>query len=292
VSGLSYSTLLAQAGLNGLVIGAMYMLMAVGFTLVFGIMRVVNFARGEFYMLGAFAAFFTYVHWEMPFIVCLAIAALTIGILGMLIERTLIQPFRSDEMSGMIATLAISVIIQNGAVLLSGPAPRAMPDIVRGTLAIGPFSFPWSRLLVIAAAALIFIVFWLFMERTRLGRAMRAVAQDTETALIQGIRVNYMYPLAFGISVALAALAGALMGPIFSVSPFIGLTPMLKAFVVVILGGLGSVPGAVVGGLLLGLIESFTATIWGSLVSDILQLLLVILILLVRPSGLLGQREA
>jgi branched-chain amino acid transport system permease protein len=292
VSGLSYATLLAQAGLNGLVIGAMYMLMAVGFTLVFGIMRVVNFAHGEFYMLGAFAAFFTSVHWEMPFIVCLAIAALTIGILGMLIERTLIQPFRSDEMSGMIATLAISVIIQNGAVLLSGPAPRAMPDIVRGTLAIGPFSFPWSRLLVIAAAALIFIVFWLFMERTRLGRAMRAVAQDTETALIQGIRVNYMYPLAFGISVALAALAGALMGPIFSVSPFIGLTPMLKAFVVVILGGLGSVPGAVVGGLLLGLIESFTATIWGSLVSDILQLLLVILILLVRPSGLLGQREA
>ena len=169
---MSYSTLLAQAGLNGLVIGAMYMLMAVGFTLVFGIMRVVNFAHGEFYMLGAFAAFFTYVHWEMPFIVCLAIAALTIGILGMLIERTLIQPFRSDEMSGMIATLAISVIIQNGAVLLSGPAPRAMPDIVRGTLAIGPFSFPWSRLLVIAAAALIFIVFWLFMERSRLGRAM------------------------------------------------------------------------------------------------------------------------
>lgn len=289
---MSYSTLLAQAGLNGLVIGAMYMLMAVGFTLVFGIMRVVNFAHGEFYMLGAFTAFFAYADWEMPFIVCLAIAAITIGILGMLIERTLIQPFRSDEMSGMIATLAISAIIQNGAVLLLGPAPRAMPDIVRGTLAIGPFSFPWSRLLVIAAAALIFIVFWLFMERTRLGRAMRAVAQDTETALIQGIRVNYIYPLAFGISVALAALAGALMGPIFSVSPFIGLTPMLKAFVVVILGGLGSVPGAVVGGLLLGLIESFTATIWGSLVSDILQLLLVILILLVRPSGLLGQREA
>ena len=281
-----------QAVLNGLVIGAMYMLMAVGFTLTFGIMRVVNFAHGEFYMLGAFAGFFTYVQWEMPFVVCLAIAAVTVGILGMLIERTLIQPFRSDEMSGMIATLAISVIIQNGAVLLWGPAPRAMPDIVTGTLAIGPFSFPWSRLVVIAAAALIFVAFWLFMQRTRLGRAMRAVAQDTETALLQGIRVNTIYPLAFGLSVALAALAGALMGPVFSVSPFVGLTPMLKAFVVVILGGLGSVPGAVVGGLMLGMIESFTATIFGSLVSDILQLLLVILILLVRPAGLLGQREA
>jgi branched-chain amino acid transport system permease protein len=289
---LDYSILLAQAALNGLVIGAMYMLMAVGFTLTFGIMRVVNFAHGEFYMLGAFTAFFTYVYWEMPFVVCMAIAAVTVGILGMLIERTLIQPFRSDEMSGMIATLAISVIIQNGAVLLWGPSPRAMPDIVTGTLAVGPFSFPWSRLVVIVAAALIFAAFWLFMQRTRLGRAMRAVAQDTETALLQGIRVNYIYPLAFGLSVALAALAGALMGPVFSVSPFVGLTPMLKAFVVVILGGLGSVPGAVVGGLLLGMIESFTATIFGSLVSDILQLLLVILILLVRPAGLLGQREA
>jgi branched-chain amino acid transport system permease protein len=289
---LDYSILLAQALLNGLVIGAMYMLMAVGFTLVFGIMRVVNFAHGEFYMLGAFTGFFTYVYWEIPFVACLVIAALIVGILGMLVERTLIQPFRADEMSGMIATLAISVIIQNGAVLLWGPVPRAMPDIVTGTLAIGPFSFPWSRLVVIAAAALIFVVFWIFMQRTRLGRAMRAVAQDTETALIQGIRVNYIYPLAFGVSVALAALAGALMGPVFSVSPFVGLTPMLKAFVVVILGGLGSVPGAVVGGLMLGMIESFTATTFGSLVSDILQLLLVILILLVRPAGLLGQREA
>ncbi len=289
---MSYSILLAQAVLNGLVIGAMYMLMAVGFTLVFGIMRVVNFAHGEFYMLGAFTGFFTYVYWDIPFVACLVIAALIVGILGMLLERTLIQPFRADEMSGMIATLAISVIIQNGAILLWGPAPRPMPDIVTGSLVVGPFSFSWSRLVVIAAAALIFTAFWLFMQHTRLGRAMRAVAQDTETALIQGIRVNHIYPLAFGLSVALAALAGALMGPVFSVSPFVGATPMLKAFVVVILGGLGSVPGAVLGGLVLGMIESFTATIFGSLVSDILQLLLVILILLVRPWGLLGQREA
>jgi branched-chain amino acid transport system permease protein len=288
---LEYATLLAQAALNGFVIGAMYMLMAVGFTLTFGIMRVVNFAHGEFYMLGAFTAFFTYTYWEIPFVVCLAIAALSIGILGVLVERSLIQPFREDETSGMIATLAISVIIQNAAIMVWGPAPRPMPDIVQGTLVLGPFSFPWSRLVVIVAAGLIFVAFWLFMQNTRTGRAMRAVAQDKETALIQGIPTNFIYPLAFGISVALAALAGALMGPVFSVSPFVGLTPMLKAFVVVILGGLGSVPGAVVGGLLLGLIESFTATMFGSLVADILQLLLVILILLVRPAGLLGQRE-
>jgi len=288
---LEYAILLAQAALNGLVIGAMYVLMAVGFTLTFGIMRVVNFAHGEFYMLGAFTAFFTYVYWDIPFVLCLLIAAVTIGVLGALVERALIQPFRGDETSAMIATLAISVIIQNSAIVIWGPTPRQMPDIVQGTLLLGPFSFPWSRLLVIAAAALIFAAFWLFMQATRIGRAMRAVAQDKEAALIQGIRINTIYPLAFGLSVALAALAGALMGPVFSVSPFVGLTPMLKAFVVVILGGLGSIPGAVVGGLLLGLIESFTATMFGSLVADILQLLLVILILLVRPAGLLGQRE-
>lgn len=289
---MEYATLVGQAALNGLVIGAMYMLMASGFTLTFGIMRVVNFAHGEFYMLGAFTSFFAYVYWNIPFVLCLAIAAVTIGVLGVLVERALIRPFRDDETSGMIATLAISVIIQNAAIMMWGPAPRAMPDIVQGTLVLGPFSFPWSRLLVIAAAALIFFAFWLFMQRTRTGRAMRAVAQDQEAALLQGIRINTIYPLAFGMSVALAALAGALMGPVFSVSPFIGLTPMLKAFIVVILGGLGSVPGAVAGGILLGFIESFTATMFGSLVSDILQLLLVILILLVRPAGLLGQREA
>jgi branched-chain amino acid transport system permease protein len=289
---MDYPTLLAQAAVNGLVIGTMYMLMAVGFTLVFGIMRVVNFAHGEFYMLGTFAAFFTYAQWELPFAVCLLIAAVSVGILGVLVERAVIQPFRTDELSGMIATLAVSVIVQNAAVLMWGPTPRSMPNVVEGVLTIGPFTFPWSRLLVIVAAALIFAAFWFFMQRTRLGRAMRAVAQDTETALIQGIRVNTIYPIAFGMSVALAALAGALMAPIFSVSPFVGLTPMLKAFVVVILGGLGSVPGAVFGGLLLGLIESFTATALGSLVADMLQLLLVILILLVRPWGLLGQREA
>jgi|RhiMetdeSRZDD1v2_1073273.scaffolds.fasta_scaffold946952_2 branched-chain amino acid transport system permease protein len=289
---MDYPTLLVQAAVNGLVIGTMYMMMAVGFTLVFGIMRVVNFAHGEFYMLGAFAAFFTYAQWELPFVVCLLIAAVTIGVLGALLERAIIQPFRSDELSGMIATLGLSVIIQNAAIVMWGPTPRSMPNVIDGVLTIGPFTFPLSRLLVIVAAALIFAAFWVFMQRTRTGRAMRAVAQDAETALIQGIRVNTIYPIAFGISVALAALAGVLMAPIFSVSPFVGLTPMLKAFVVVILGGLGSVPGAVVGGLLLGLIESFTATALGSLVADILQLLLVILILLVRPWGLLGQKEA
>lgn len=138
---MDFSTLLAQAALNGLVIGTMYMLMAIGFTLVFGIMRIVNFAHGEFYMLGAFSAFFTYAQWEVPFVFCLVIAALTIGALGALVERAIIRPFRNDELSGMIATLGVSVVIQNAAVVAWGPTPRAMPNVVDGVLSVGPFTF-------------------------------------------------------------------------------------------------------------------------------------------------------
>lgn len=288
---MDMTTLIAQAAMNGLVIGMMYMLMAVGFTLVFGIMRVVNFAHGEFYMMGAFVAFVTYTQWQIPFVLCLVIAAVGVGLIGMIMERAIIRPFRSDELSSMIATLGLSVILQNGALYYWGATPRTMPAVVEGVLSFGPFIFPLSRLLVIGAAGVIITAFWLFIQRTRVGMAMRAVAQDPETALIQGIKVEQIFPLAFGMGVALAALAGALMAPVFSVAPFVGVAPMLKAFVVVILGGLGSVPGAILGGLLLGLTESFAATFLGAVVADILQLVLVIGILLVRPWGLLGHRE-
>lgn len=285
-------TLSVQAGVNGLVIGTIYVLMAIGFTLVFGIMRIVNFAHGEFYMMGSFLAFYTYAQWELPFVLTLVIAAVCIGVAGALIEWLLIRPLRSDELTGMIATLGVSVVLQNGALMFFSASPRSVPDVVDGLIRLGPVVFSWSRVFVIVCAAMIIAGFWVFMQKHRLGRAMRAVAQDKEAALIQGIDVERIFPLAFGMSVALAAVAGVLMAPVFSVSPFVGVTPMLKAFVVVILGGLGSIPGAVLGGLVLGLIESFGATLLGSVIADMLQLMLVIGILLVRPSGLLGQKEA
>lgn len=145
-----------------------------------------------------------------------------------------------------------------------------------------------SRLFVLCAAIVVFGLFWLLMARTKLGRGMRALAQDPEAALLQGIRAERLIPVAFGLGVGLAAVAGALMAPLFSVSPFMGSTPMLKAFVVVILGGLGSIPGAAVGGLLLGMIESFAGTLLSAAAADVLQLVLVIVILLARPRGLMG----
>lgn len=205
---MGIETLLAQSLVNGVVLGMTYVLVAIGFTLIFGIMRMVNFAHGEFYMLGAFVTFFAFATYEMPFLVSLLIAALLVGVLGIAIERVVFRPFRGNELNGMIAALGLAIIIQNLALLAWGASPRPMPSVVTGILKMGPVIFPWARIFVIAAATVIVILFYLLITYTSLGRAMRAVAQDTEIALVQGIRAERIYPFAFGISVALAAMAG------------------------------------------------------------------------------------
>lgn len=288
---MSFEVLIVQAVVNGLVLGMLYMLMAIGFTMAFGIMRVVNFAHGEFYMIGAFVAFFVVTLWDVPYVLSIVAAGLATAALGALIERTVFKRFYGDELNGMIVALGLSIILQNLALIAWGPTPRSFASPFGGVLSLGPLVFPNERLFALGAAVLLVLGFWLVMARTQIGRAMRALSQDKEAALMQGIRANRVYPLAFAMAVGLAAVAGALMAPIFSVSPFAGHTPMLKAFVVVILGGLGSVPGAVVGGLMLGLIESLAGTLLSAMMADILQLALVIGLLLFRPWGLLGQRE-
>jgi branched-chain amino acid transport system permease protein len=284
-------TLLLQSIANGIVLGVIYLLMAVGFTLVFGIMRVVNFAHGEFYTLGGYALLSAYTMLKLPYVAALILSVISVGLFGALLERVIFRSFRGSEINGMIASLGIAIMLQSVTLHLFGPSPHSVPSPVSGIFALGPMIFPYSRLYVLAVAVAIFVAFWLAVSYTSIGRAMRASVQDPEIALIQGIAPNRIFPLAFGIGVGLAAAAGALMAPILSISPFVGPTPMLKAFIVVILGGLGSIPGAALGGMLLGLIESISGTIFGATTSDILQLLLVIALLLVRPSGLLGERE-
>ncbi len=280
--------IVAQAIVNGLMLSAIYVLMAVGFTLVFSIMRIVNFAHGEFYMVGGFVLLFIYTQWQLPFPLALLITGALVVAAGAIVERLVFRRFRGDELNAMIASLGLAIIIENVVLITVGPSPRAVPSPVSGIFAIGSISLPMSRLFVLCAAIVVFGLFWLLMARTKLGRGMRALAQDPEAALLQGIRAERLIPVAFGLGVGLAAVAGALMAPLFSVSPFMGSTPMLKAFVVVILGGLGSIPGAAVGGLLLGMIESFAGTLLSAAAADVLQLVLVIVILLARPRGLMG----
>ena len=284
--------ILAQVVVNGLMLGSIYLLMAVGFTLVFSMMRIINFAHGEFYMLGGIFTYLAVSVLGLNFMLALALAGVGAFVIGVIVEFLVFRRFRGDEMNAMIAALGASIIIQNVALLIFGPSPVSFDAPVSGTVTLGILTVPAPRLFVFFAALAIFAIFYLFMARTSTGRALRALAQDAEVARVQGIRINRLIPITFGIGVALAALAGGLMAPLFSVSPFAGMEPMLKAFIVVILGGLGSVPGAAVGGLLLGILESFASTFIGGASAEILQMLVVILVLLLRPWGLMGQKEA
>ncbi len=286
---MDFTFLMGQALTNGLVIGLLYLLMAIGFTLVFGVMRVVNFAHGEFYMLGAFSAYVCVTRLQLPFLAAVLATFVLTLILGWIIEVVVMKGFRGDELNGMIATIGLAMILQNGALMVFGPDPQSMPAVAEGVVSLGPVMLPMSRLYVVAFSLVVLVVLYAFLMHSKGGRALRAVVQDIEIASAQGIRAQFMYPLGFGIGVALAAIAGALMAPVFSVSPNIGSTPLLKAFIVVILGGLGSIPGAALAALLLGVFESVANTFMSSSFSDMLLFGFVILMLIFRPSGLLGK---
>ncbi|MBR0706324.1 branched-chain amino acid ABC transporter permease [Bradyrhizobium liaoningense] len=288
---MSMDIILVQTIVNGLMVGMIYVLMAIGFTMVFGIMRIVNFAHGEFYMAGAFLFAILYGSNGLPFSISVLLAIGATALLGLLMERIVFRKFRGNELNGMIASVGVALILQNSALLMWGSSARTVPPVVSGVLSVGGIVFPWSRLVVIIGAIVAVVSLNLLIGHTRIGRAMRAVAQDAEIAQVQGIRVDVIFPVAFVLGVSLAAFAGVLMAPVLSVSPFIGLAPTLKAFVIVVIGGLGSVPGAVAGGLLIGLIESFAGTFVSASLSEILQFLVVIAVVLLRPQGLLGRKE-
>ncbi|MBP6707284.1 MAG: branched-chain amino acid ABC transporter permease, partial [Achromobacter sp.] len=185
----------------------------------------------------------------------------------------------------------LAMILQNLALMFFGPDPLSMPPVAEGVARIGKVVIPAARLYVVVFACAVLALLYGFLRFSRPGRALRAVVEDMETASIQGIRSRVYYPLGFGLGVGLAAVAGALMAPLFSVSPFIGATPLLKAFIVVILGGLGSIPGAAVAGLALGLTESYASLLLSSSTADMLIFAIVIAMLVLRPKGLLGRGE-
>jgi len=288
---VDFQFLIGQALANGLIVGLLYLLMAIGFTLVFGVMRIVNFAHGEFYMLGAFGAYLCVTQWEMPFLAAVLVTFVLALAFGWIIEALVLKSFRDDELNGMIATIGIAMILQNVALMLFGPDPQSMPAVAEGVVMLGPVVMPMSRLYVVVFSTVVLAALYVFLMHTRTGRALRAVVQDMEIASAQGIHSRIIYPLGFAVGIALAAVAGALMAPVFSVSPFIGVTPAFKAFIVVILGGLGSIPGAALASLLLGVTESMASTFISTTIADMMIFALVFLMLIFRPTGLMGREE-
>ena len=283
---------IAQILVNGLTAGAFYVLMALGFTLIFGILRLVNFAHGEFYMLGAFVVYHLYAQMGLNFFAALAASAVAVGVIGIVVEKVVFAPLRSRELSMLMSALGLQIAIQGIMAVLEGIEGLSLASPVSGIYRSRWITFPHERLLVVAVAFVVLAGFYVFIKHSRVGQALRAVAQDGEAALMQGIPVNRIYSLAFAVGCALAAIAGGLIGPVFSLHVYMGQAALLKAFVVVILGGLGSVPGALVGGLVLGFAESIFATLFGGLTSDMLGFLMIMGILLWRPTGLLGRAEA
>lgn len=282
-------SMIGQILVNGLASGSLYILMALGFTLIFGILRLVNFAHGEFYMLGAFGVFYLTSSLGMNYFVALAVSAIGVGFIGLIVEKLVFAPLRARELSMLMSALGLQIAVLGLMAVLVGVNGKSLPSPVSGVLATPWFIVPYDRLLVVALTLVVLVMFYVVIKYTRLGIMLRAVAQDGEAAAMQGMPVARIYSVAFVIGCMLAAIAGGLIAPIFALHVYMGQTALLKAFIVVILGGLGSIPGAVAGGLILGIGESLLATTLGGLTADMLGFVMIMAILLWKPNGLFGR---
>lgn len=283
--------LFGQLLTNGVIIGATYALIAIGLTLIFGMMRVVNFAHGEFYMLGAYVAVSAATEYNLGYFAALPVAVVLIAAVGYVFERVFLRPLRNaDILTTALVTIGLSIFFQNTALVIWGPKPgQAVDPFAGGVLMLGDIGVTTIRMFTLAMAIAAMVALGLVIKYTKFGRTMRATFQDRDAAALQGIEVDRVFSLSFVIGVGLAALAGALLSAVFVVSPDMGNMANLKSFAVVILGGLGNIPGAVAGGFLLGLAESFGAGYVSSGYKDGISFLLLIIVLLVRPYGLFGR---
>ena len=277
---------------NGLIVGGGYALMGIGLTLIFGIMRVVNFAHGEFFMMGAFFLFTLFSLWGVNFFLASLLSIIGVGLMGAVVERLILRRLRLAPIEiPMLATVALSVIFQNAAILLWDPSPKTIKHVFSPVpLTLGPINVVSIRLFAGLVAVALIVGSHLLIQRTRIGRAMRATFQDTDMARLTGVDVDRVYMFTFAFGAALAGASGALLGAVFWVYPAMGDLAALKSFAVVIMGGLGNFLGAIVGGLLLGVSESLGAGYISSGYKDAIGFILIILLLLWRPQGLFGKK--
>ncbi len=282
---------LLQHLFNGLMIGGVYALMGIGLTLIFGVMRVVNWAHGEFYMLGAYMLYTVSVLWGMPYLVALLVSAVALFLFGVIVERFLLRPVRNQPADvAMLALVGLSIALASVAQVIWGaPAVSIQLPFPMVGIAVGPITLTPIRIFILATALTIIVGTHLFLQRTRLGKATRATFQDREVAALMGININQINALMFAAGAAIAAIAGGLLGPIFTLAPNMGAAATAKSFAVVVTGGLGSFPGAILAGLLLGIAESYGTAYVSSGYREAIAFVMIIVVLLVKPTGLLGK---
>ncbi len=276
---------------NGLVVGGTYALIGIGLTLIYGIMRIVNFAHGEFYMLGAYLFYTLWVLLGINPLVAMLVAFVCVLIFGAVFEQIFIRPLRKEPLeSAMLMAMGLSIVLQNAALLIWGGEVQTVPKIVESkSLSVEGIVLSTDRIWIFAIAFIIIMATNLFIARTKTGRAIRATFQDTSAAEVVGVNIEKIYSITFGFGVALAAAGGFLLAPLFLISPTMGALAVGKAFAVVTTGGLGNVKGAIFGGLLLGVVESLGAGYISSGYKDAFGFIVIILVILFRPQGLQGR---
>jgi branched-chain amino acid transport system permease protein len=282
---------LLQQLLNGLSQGSIYALIAVGYTMIYGIIQLINFAHGDVIMVGAYVALGAALM-GFGFIPCLVIAMLTCAILGVVIERVAYRRVRPvSRLAALTSAIGVSLFLEYIMMYFLGADIRSFPAgiLAERTYTLGGVIITNKDLLVLGTTLVLVIILQFIIFKTRTGKAMRAVSFDGQAAQLMGVNVNYTVAITFFIGSAMAAAAGMLYGICFNVQPLMGLMPGLKAFIAAVLGGIGSVPGAMLGGILLGMTEALVAAFGGSMYRDAVAFIILILILLIRPTGLLGK---
>ena len=281
--------------INGVSIGAVYAIIALGYTMVYGIAKMLNFAHGDVIMVGAYMSYSVTSYLGLPTAVGIAVAVLVCTLLGVLIEGLAYKPLRGvPSLAVLITAIGVSYFLQNAAQLIWGSAPKNFKSIVTMKPVVlfdGQLTITGEVIYTIVASVLIMVALTLFITKSRMGKAMRAVSEDRDAAQLMGINVNQTISTTFAIGSALAAVAGVLLcSTVPTLMPTTGSMPGIRAFTAAVFGGIGSIPGAMLGGILLGIIETFSKAYLSTQFSDAIVFLVLIVILLVKPAGLLGKQ--
>lgn len=283
---------MGQVLFNGLYTGAQYALIALGLTLIFALMNVLNFAHGQLYVLGGFVTYYVYGGMKLPFVVALLASALTLAVVGCLFELLFFRPVlrRSvREESTMLLSAGTAMMVESLVLIFFGEKHRGVPAVVSGVFNVGGVFIPKGRLLVIGLSCLFIAAFIIFMRYTRPGRALRAMAQDAETARLMGVNAGRYAILGWALAAMLAGLAGAMLVPISGVNAGLGQWISVKTFIMVMIGGAGAISGAILGGLALGMLESWGYYFFPGGETYLIIFVALIVFLAVRPNGLMGK---
>jgi branched-chain amino acid transport system permease protein len=286
------SALLIQTLFNSAYAASYMALVAVGLVLIFGVMGVINFAHGELYMAGSYAVVALYAGLGIPFLVAVFIGLVFVGLLGLLMEYGLFRPLRDNPLGGLIASIGFLLILQTIAVLGFGVQMEHVPPSTQGKIVFSDgVVITYQRLYVIVATVVLLTALWLFLRKSKFGWALRACAQDREAAALQGMSINDTARLAMFIGAALAGVAGALTAPLVAPTPYMGHPVIITAFIIIIVGGVGSLEGAVLAAILYGFVSTFVTTMYDGTLASIVGLLLMLVVLIVKPTGLFGAKE-